>query len=106
MVKILLNAQVGVFVGGSRDVSIVSNRFFNVSQAGVKIDDRGLNWRSDICRFRCLILSLCQLIFLPPNRFDANFTGLLAQQLLDVNFLFPPFATSYPSLPPTLSLSP
>mmetsp|Transcript_33966 Transcript_33966/g.106469 ORF Transcript_33966/g.106469 Transcript_33966/m.106469 type:complete len:525 (-) Transcript_33966:3-1577(-) len=82
------DVQVGVFVGGSRDVSIVSNRFFNVSQAGVKIDDRGLNWRSDICRF------------------DSNFTGLLAQQLLDVNFLFPPFATSYPSLPPTLSLSP
>lgn len=44
-----VDCQVGVYVGGGRDVTIASNSFERMHDSNVRVDDRGLNWRAKIC---------------------------------------------------------
>ena len=61
-----VDCHVGVYVGGGRDVTVSRNTFREIQDSSVRIDDRGQNWRHDICTQ------------------DENHTGILLQQLFAV----------------------
>jgi hypothetical protein len=75
-----IDVQVGIYVGGGRDLAIVRNEFQHVEESCVRIDNRGMTWRHEIC-----------------TASDIK-TGLLLQQLEDVDYLRAPYATRYPAL--------
>jgi len=84
------DVQVGIFVGGSRDISIVANNFERVLDASIRIEPIGLTWRADACRF---------------NGSEDN-AGILPRQLWQVGFLAAPYAAAYPTLPAILHRKP
>eukprot|EP01102_Stenamoeba_stenopodia_P012802 TRINITY_DN4076_c0_g1_i1.p1 TRINITY_DN4076_c0_g1~~TRINITY_DN4076_c0_g1_i1.p1 ORF type:complete len:696 (-),score=109.35 TRINITY_DN4076_c0_g1_i1:82-2130(-) len=73
----VINAQVGVLLGGGRMNNITQNHFQDCNQA-IAFDNRGMNWQASSCT--------------PPN-------GSLVLQLEAVNYQEPPFSTEYPWLP-------
>eukprot|EP01060_Flectonema_neradi_P009254 TRINITY_DN1660_c0_g1_i1.p1 TRINITY_DN1660_c0_g1~~TRINITY_DN1660_c0_g1_i1.p1 ORF type:complete len:612 (+),score=65.10 TRINITY_DN1660_c0_g1_i1:50-1837(+) len=71
-----INCTCGTFIGGGRHHWVYNNTYINVL-VPVHLDDRGLNWQSDICS--------------PPN-------GSLWVDLRSRNYTQPPYATHYPAL--------
>jgi hypothetical protein len=80
----IVNAQVGVLLGGGRDSQIVGNVFHQCDTA-VTFDDRGLSWEAAICTY------------------NSTYTGELVQGMFNVNYTQPPYATAYPEMTRTLS---
>jgi len=83
-----VDSQTCFFVGGGRDVLVDGNTCIGPVDTCVHIDDRGLNWQADGCAF------------------NASFTGRLPQGLFDVNYTFPPYATTFPEIVSTLARRP
>ena len=52
------------------------------------LDDRGLNWQHDSCIF------------------NSSYTGRLVQELYDVKYTQPPYATAFPEIVTTLDRRP
>jgi len=75
------------FVGGGRDNIVRNNICRNVGTC-LHLDDRGLNWQHDSCTV------------------NATWTGRLVQELLDVKYTQPPYATSFPEIVSTLDRRP
>jgi len=73
----VINAQVGVLLGGGRMNNITQNHFQNCDLA-IAFDNRGMNWQASSCT--------------PPN-------GTLILGLEAVNYQEPPFSVEYPWLP-------
>eukprot|EP01060_Flectonema_neradi_P009256 TRINITY_DN1660_c0_g3_i1.p1 TRINITY_DN1660_c0_g3~~TRINITY_DN1660_c0_g3_i1.p1 ORF type:complete len:599 (+),score=80.60 TRINITY_DN1660_c0_g3_i1:185-1981(+) len=71
-----INCTCGAYIGGGRHHWVYNNTFINVT-VPVHLDDRGLNWESDICT--------------PPN-------GGLWVDLRSRNYTQPPYSTHYPDL--------
>ena len=77
-----VDLQLGIYIGGGRDLTVTSNTFEDIGDSSVRIDDRGLNWRHQLC----------------TEGLPGPQTGFLLEQLRQVNYLVPPYATKYPSL--------
>ena len=48
-----VDLQIGIYIGGGRDLTVASNTFENILDASIMIDDRGLNWRHQLCTEVC-----------------------------------------------------
>ena len=75
------------FVGGGRDNVVRNNVCRNVGTC-LHLDDRGLNWQHASCIW------------------NATYTGRLVQELYDVDYLQPPYATAFPEITTTLARQP
>ena len=68
-------------LGGGRDNVFVNNSFRGVTHGqAIEFDNRGQNWQHDSCVH------------------NATWTGRLVQDLFNVNYTLPPYATRYPEL--------
>ena len=85
-----VDLQLGIYIGGGRDLTVTSNTFESIQDSSIRIDDRGLNWRHQLC----------------TEGLPGPQTGFLIQQLRDVNYLLPPYATKYPTLASYLDIQP
>jgi hypothetical protein len=82
-----IDCPVGVVVGGGRDTTVFGNMCVH-SIYCVHFDARGLGWQAPYCAY------------------NATYTGLLVEEMFQVNYTYPPFSTEYPSLPDTLQYHP
>eukprot|EP01063_Lacrimia_lanifica_P022599 TRINITY_DN3013_c2_g1_i2.p2 TRINITY_DN3013_c2_g1~~TRINITY_DN3013_c2_g1_i2.p2 ORF type:complete len:628 (+),score=238.67 TRINITY_DN3013_c2_g1_i2:44-1927(+) len=78
--NVVVNAMAGVLVGGGRDNNVTGNQFRQIQTYAIHFDNRGMGWQ----------LAMCS-----PG-------GLLRQQLYDVDYQRPPYATAYPKIVGTL----
>jgi hypothetical protein len=85
-----VDLQLGIYIGGGRDLTVTSNTFESIQDSSIRIDDRGLNWRHQLC----------------TEGLPGPQTGFLIKQLRDVNYLLPPYATKYPTLASYLDIQP
>jgi hypothetical protein len=75
------NVMQGSMLGGGRDNVFADNVFTGVTHGlAVDYDNRGENWQHESCVH------------------NSTFTGRLAQDLFNVDYLNPPYATRYPEL--------
>ena len=71
----------GSMLGGGRDNVFVDNVFVGVTHGlAIEFDNRGQNWQHESCVH------------------NSTWTGRLAQDLFNVNYLNPPYSERYPEL--------
>jgi hypothetical protein len=85
--NVCVNSTTCFFVGGGRDVIVRNNTCRNTGTC-LHLDNRGLNWQHDSCVL------------------NATWTGRLVQELYDVHYTEPPYATAFPELVDTLARRP
>jgi len=75
------NVMQGSMLGGGRDNVFVDNVFVGVTHGlAIEFDNRGQNWQHESCVH------------------NSTWTGRLAQDLFNVNYLNPPYSERYPEL--------
>jgi hypothetical protein len=84
-----INCMQGAMLGGGRDNVFRDNLFVGVTHGlAISNDNRGQNWQHESCVH------------------NATYTGRLVQDLLNVHYQQPPYATRYPELVSLLDLQP
>ena len=73
--NVVSNSAAGLIIGGGRRNKVYNNHFYNITNGGVWLDNRGMRWQSEYC---------------------SNITELFGQELVKYNYTYPPYSVQYP----------